>query len=48
MIAKFKREKTCIEINSEIAKLITQNNVQYANKTYNTDFFSWVGECDLM
>lgn len=48
IIAKFNRETSCIEINSEIANVITQNKVQYANKAYNTDFFNHQGEYDLM
>lgn len=46
--AKFKLEKSCIEINAEIDNLNSKDIVIYANKTYNTDFFGNSGNFDLM
>jgi len=45
---KFKVEKPCLEINSEIDNLNTKDIVVYANKTYNTNFFGYTGNYDLM
>ena len=46
--AKFKVEKSCIEIDSEIDNLNTKDIVVYANRTYNTDYFGIIGNYDLM
>lgn len=47
-VIKFKNEKTCVEIDSEIDKLNKEELVLYANKAYNTDYFGYYGPYDLM
>lgn len=48
IFAKFRVEKSCLEINSEIDNLNAENIIVYANKTYFTDFHADSGNYDLM